>query len=119
MSKRIGIIRRCRHFLPHHTLVMLSNALVTPNFDYASSVWCNFSLEYQRRLQVLQNSLARTILSADIRTPVRDMLNSLGWIQLSDRWKNHMLILTFQCLRNLSPIIYHLSLNLFIILILM
>lgn len=103
ISKRIGIIRRVKHFLPHHTLVMLSNALVIPHFDYASSVWCNFSLEYQNKLQVLQNSLARTILSADIRTPVNDMFNSLKWIKLSDRWRNHMLILVFKCLRNLSP----------------
>jgi hypothetical protein len=103
VSKRIGIIRRVKHFLPHQTLVMLSNALVIPHFDYASPVWSNCSLEYQTKLQVLHNSLARTILSADIRTPVDIMLNSLQWIKLNDRWRNHMLIQVFKCLRKIYP----------------
>ena len=41
--KRIGVIRRVKHFLPHTTLMMLSNALVIPHFDYASPVWSNCS----------------------------------------------------------------------------
>jgi hypothetical protein len=103
ISKRIGIIRRVKHFLPHNTLVMLSNALVIPHFDYASPVWSNCSNAYQTKLQTLHNRLARTILSADIRTPVNLMMSSLQWIKLNERWKNQMLIITFKCLRNISP----------------
>ena len=42
VSKRIGIIKRVKHFLPHQTTVMLSNALVIPHFDYGCTVWSNF-----------------------------------------------------------------------------
>ena len=69
ISKRTGIFKRMKHFLPHQTTVMLSNALVIP---YGCTVWSNFSSELQNKVQVLHNNLARIILSADIRTPVND-----------------------------------------------
>ena len=103
VSKRIGVIRRVKHFLPHQTLVMLANALVIPHFDYASPVWSNCSDSYQARLQVLHNRLARTILSADIRTPINDMMNLLHWTKLSNRWKSQILIILFKCLKDISP----------------
>jgi len=82
---------------------MLSNALVLPHFDYGSTIWSNFSAEFQNKLQVLHNNLARTILSADIRTPVNDMMDTLQWVKLDSRWLNQLLLITFKCLRNLSP----------------
>ena len=82
---------------------MLSNALVIPHFDYASPVWSNCSDSYQARLQVLHNRLARTILSADIRTPINDMMNLLHWTKLSNRWKSQILIILFKCLKDISP----------------
>ena len=63
----------------------LSNAIAMPCFDNASSVWSNCSMTNQYHLQVLHNRLARTILSADIRTPIDDMLTSLNWIRLCNR----------------------------------
>lgn len=103
ISKRIGIIKRVKYLLPHKTLIMLANALAIPHFDYASSVWSNCTKTDQNQLQVLHNRLARTILSADIRTPIDDMLTALDWIRLSDRWNNHMIILTFKCLKHWCP----------------
>jgi len=103
VRKRIGVIRRVKYFLPMTTLNMLCNSLVMPHFDYCSPVWSNCSLDSQIHLQRLQNQLARTILSADIRTPINDMLDHLNWIKLDQRWSNHMLILVFKCLRNFAP----------------
>ena len=41
VSKRIGVVKRVKYFLPQETLIMLANALVIPHFDYASSDWSN------------------------------------------------------------------------------
>ena len=103
ISKKIGVVKRVKYFLPQKTLIMLANALVIPQFDYASSVWSNCSVTNQAHLQVHHNRLARTIISADIKTPIDDMLSSLNWIRLCDRWSNHMLLLTFKCLTNVCP----------------
>ena len=103
ISKRIGIIRRVKHFLPLETIVLLSNALVLQQFDYGSTVWSNFSSEFHSKLQVLHNNLARTILSADIRTPISDLMGALKWIKLDGRWYNQLLLIVYKCLQNLSP----------------
>ena len=103
VSKRTGIIKRMKYFLPHQTIVMLSNALVIPHFDYGSTVWSNFSAEFQNKVQVLHNSLARIILSADIRTPINEMMETLQWVKLDKRWHEQLLLIVFKCLRNMSP----------------
>ena len=95
VSKRIGVVKRVKYFLPQEILLTLANALVIPHSDYASSVWSSCSATDQAHLQVLHNRLARTILSANIRTPIDDMQSSINWIRLSNRWSNHMLILTW------------------------
>ena len=103
ISKRTGIIKRMKYFLPHQTIVMLSNALVIPHFDYGSTVWSNFSTEFHNKLQVLHNNLARIILSADIRTPINEMMDALEWVKLDKRWHDQLLLIVFKCLRKLSP----------------
>ena len=59
------------------TLIMLSKALVILHFHYASPVWSNCSQTCRSKLQIL----ARVILSADIRTPVIDMMHDLQWLK--------------------------------------
>ena len=49
------------------------------------------------------NSLARIILSADIRTSVDSMMSNLNWLKLDQRWNNHILIMLFKCLTGKAP----------------
>ena len=85
------------------TLNMLANALVFPYFDYCSPVWSNCNLKFSNILQILQNKLARVLLSADIRTPVDNLLCDLNWIKLDKRWKIQLLQVVFKCLKNDAP----------------
>ena len=77
---------------------MLSNALVIPHFDYRSTVWSNFSTEFHNKLQVLNNNLEKIILSADIRTPINEMMDALEWVRLDKRWHDQLLLIIFKCL---------------------
>jgi hypothetical protein len=103
ISKRCGVIKRVKYYIPNDTLIMLANAIVMPYFDYSCPVWSNCSNELSNSLQIFHNRLARIILSADIRTPINDMMTELHWIKLKDRWNNHMLTLMFKCLKGLAP----------------
>ena len=103
ISKRIGIIRRVKFYLPPATLNLLANALVFPHFDYCSPVWTNCISEFSNSLQVLQNKLARVLLSADIRTPISDMMNTLCWDKLHERWNKQLLVIVFKCLHHNAP----------------
>ena len=86
VSKRIGVIRRVKSYLPPATLSLLVNALVFPHSDYCSPVWTNCISEISNSLQILQNKLARVLLSADIRTPISDMMSIHCWDKLRERW---------------------------------
>ena len=103
ISKRIGVIRRVKFYLPSKTLNMLANALVFPHFDYCSVVWTNFNMEHLNSLQVLQNKLARILLSADIRTSINHLMSSLNWHKLDKRWHNQLLLLVLKCLVQEAP----------------
>jgi hypothetical protein len=103
VSKRIGVIRRVKYCLPNFTLKLLANALVMPHLDYCSPVWSNCNMEHSNTLQILHNRLARIILSADIRTPISDLMNSLNWAKLDERWMNQHLIMVFKCLKGSAP----------------
>ena len=103
VSKRIGVIRRVKYYLPGNTVNMLAKALVFPHFDYCSPVWSNSTLNHQRSLQILHNTLARVLLNADIRTPIDKMMKELDWVTLDDRWKHQLLVMTFKCLKQIAP----------------
>ena len=102
ISKRIGVISRVKYYLPSKTVNTLAQAVVFPHFDYCSSVWSNISLYHINELQILQNRLARSLLSADIRTPVNKMMKDLDWDKLTCRWKQQLLIQAFKCLKQIA-----------------
>ena len=104
ISKRIGVICRVKYYLPSKTVNILTQALVFPHFDYCSSIWSNISLHLVNELQILQNRLARILLSADIRTPVNKMMEDLDWDKLTCRWEQQLLIQTFKCLKQIAPV---------------
>ena len=103
VSKRIGVIRRVKFYLPPSTLNLLASALVFPHFDYCSPVWSNCISEFYNSLQILENKLARVLLSADIYTPIMDMMDTLHWDKLCERWNKQILIIVFKCLKNDAP----------------
>ena len=103
VSKRCGVIRRVKYYLPNYILKKLADSLVMPHFDYCSHVWSNCSLTLTSKLQILLNNLARIILSADIRTNIDSMMSSLKWLKLDDRWNNHILVMLYKCLTGKAP----------------
>ena len=58
------------------------------------------SLNY---LQIIQNKLARVLLSADIRIFISDMMNTLCWDKLHERWNKQLLVIVFKCLHHNAP----------------
>ena len=102
--KRCGIVRRIKYCLPVCTLKMLAEAMIIPHFDYCSPVWSNCNKDLRSKMQIQHNEVAKILLSADmIRTLVVDLMNSLKWLRLSDRWSNQMLLITFKCMNGTAP----------------
>ena len=74
-----------------------------PHFDYCSTIWTNCNSELLHSLQILHNRLARVLTDADIRTRIDDLMSSLNWIRLNERWNSQLLILLFKCLKGTAP----------------
>ena len=83
---------------------MLANALVFQHFDYCSPVWSNCKVEYFSSLQILQNKLARVLLSADIKTSTDDLMTTLNSDKLEKkRWQKQLILIVFKCLKHDAP----------------
>ena len=106
VSKRIDFIRRVKFYLPPSTLNLIAKVLVFPHFDYCSPVCSNCISELCNSLQILQNKLARILLSADIYTPILDMMNTLHWDKLCEKWNKQILLLFFS---NVLKMMLHLT----------
>ena len=74
-----------------------------PHFDYCSPVWTNCNNTLLNSLQIYHNRLARILLSADVRTHIDDMMNSLNWVKLDKRWEKHLLVMLLKCLTQSAP----------------
>ena len=80
-------------------------------------MWSNCNVQYANSLQILQNRLAKVLLSADIGTRIIDLMNTLKWSKLDQRWKLCLLLRTFKCLKGARLFIYRLNFPLQLILI--
>lgn len=52
-------------------------------------------------LEILQNRHVQVVLSASTRAP---MMKDLGWDRSNCRWEQHLLLQTFKCLKQITPV---------------
>ena len=89
LSKRTGILRKLRKFIPDDRFKMIVNGIWTSKLLYGITVWgsvwgipgrpeeksINIRKEDMRKLQVLQNSTLRLILKKKYDTPTVELLS--------------------------------------------
>ena len=105
ISSRMAVLYRNAHLLNNTVRKTLCSALVQPYFDYCCSSWYNnVTMEYKRKLDVLQRNMVRYILGLDFRALVDfSHFRSLGWLSVADRVKNFRLLHIFRINANLAP----------------
>lgn len=103
ISKKIGYLRRIRSKLSYSNALMLYNALVLPHFDYCATIIFSCSDTVKARLQLLQNKGMRMLLKCNYYTPIQNMLNALGWMNVRQRINYQVLVFIFKMKYNLFP----------------
>lgn len=103
VSRKIGLLRRLKNFLPRNTLNMLYKALILSTFDYCDVVWSNCSQGFLGRLQRLQNRAARVILGEDNYARIDVMHSELKWKKLHERQTFHKCVLMKKCVDRIAP----------------
>ena len=78
-------MRRIKPFVPQSSLVTIYNTMFLPHLDYGIILWSNCGNTNLSRIQKLQNTAMRIILSAPFRTHINDMLKALGFMDARNR----------------------------------
>src|SRR3989441_868245 len=97
-------LRQIRPSLDLNSSIQLANALVSSKLDYCNSLFYGLPDTSIKRLQRVQNSLARVIFPSlkrpDHLTPA---LVKLHWLPIHNRIKFKIATITFKVLKNRQP----------------
>ena len=96
-------INKIRRFLDFSSVKCVVNALVLSRLDYCNSLYLNLPSSLLKRLQRVQNAVARTIFNLRKREYVSIHRQSLRWLQIADRAKLKVACLTLRCFNGSAP----------------
>jgi len=97
--------RRIRNSLDLNSAKLLANALVTSRLDYCNALLYDINKGLYKKLQIVQNSLARVVVpSVKRRDHITPILKQLHWLPVQQRVIFKMAVLTFKVLQNSQPV---------------
>lgn len=99
----LRMLRELRNILSLPQLVSLYNALITPYFDYCSTVWGNCGTVLSNKLQKLQNRAARIITTSRYEIRSTEILSTLNWCNLQTRRIQQKCTLMYKIINGISP----------------
>ena len=97
-------LRRVRSSLDLNSAKLLANAIVTSRLDYCNSLLYGIGMGLTKRLQCVQNTLARVVVpSVKRRDHISPILKQLHWLPVRQRIDFKLALLTFKVLQNKQP----------------
>jgi hypothetical protein len=104
---QIRQIRQIRSSLDTDTSITLANSLVSSKLDYCNSLYYNLPNTSLKRLQSIQNSLARVVLNVKRHEHITPSLRKLHWLPIHQRIIFKIACITFKTIHNQSPTYLH------------
>ena len=95
---------RNRHHLDLHSAKLLTNALVSSNFDYCNSLLCGIAETDFTKLRRVLNRLARVVTKSPPFTRSVPLLRSLHWLPVKYRVHFKICLLTYKALHEEQPV---------------
>lgn len=103
ISKKLGLLKRLKKFMPSNSVNMLYNSIVLPHFDYADVIWGTACGTYIKKVYLLQKRAARILTGASRFTRTKPLFKQLKWMAISDRVNFHTAVLTYKALKGSTP----------------
>ena len=103
ISSAIGALKRIRPTITIGVANKIYKAIIQPHIDYCSTVWDGLGVTLLDKIQKLQNRASRIITQSNYYTSASNLLEELGWDNVSTRWKKQKAILMFKTLNNRAP----------------
>ena len=101
---QIRQIRRIRHSLDLNSAILVANSLVSSRLDYCNSLFYGLPKYSIKRLQLVQNSLARVVIpSCKKYDHIKPVLTKLHWLPIEKRIEFKLATLTFKVLASDQP----------------
>ena len=91
-------LRRVRKHLNLKTSTALANALVSSRLDYCNSLLYSVSATYLKKLQRVQNSLARVVTNSPKFTHTTPLLYRLHWLPVKSRIQFKLATIIYKCI---------------------
>jgi len=102
--RELRCIRPCLDF---KTASTIATSVVHFKLDYCNSLYYNLSQSQVKKIQNIQNSLARAVTTTPKSSRITPFLKSLHWLNISDRIKCKLLSLTCKFLTTHQPRYLH------------
>lgn len=102
-GQRTNMLKKLKFRLPRKTLETLYKSLVRPILEYGDVVFDDSSIGLSQKIESIQLDAARTCTGALLSTNRESLFQELGWNTLTDRRKNHKLILYYKMVNGLTP----------------
>jgi len=91
-------LRCIRPYLDFKTASTIATSIVHSILDYCNSLYYNLPQTQIKRLQNIQNSLARAVTRMPKSSHITPVLKSLQWLKINERIKYKLLSLTYKVL---------------------
>lgn len=89
--------------MPYQLRVNLYHAIISPHFDYCSTILYLISETDQQKFQKLQNKAMRFVLNCDKYSKIEVMLETLQWQSIRQRICFNTLIFFYKIKNNMLP----------------
>ena len=96
-------LRRLRGYLTREAALLAANALVGSRLDYCNSLFRSLSALNLRRLQCVQNSLARIVANTTKYSHITPVRKSLHWLPIMHRSIFKVALLVYKFLHSGHP----------------
>ena len=95
--------RQIRQYLTHDAALMASNTLVGSRLDYCNSLFRGLPVSNLRKLQCIQNSLARIVYRATCLSHTTPLRKALQWLPIRHRCIFKTALLVYKYLHTNCP----------------
>ena len=96
-------LRRIRHTMDYSTASTITTTLYHSRLDYCNSLYHALSATQIKRLQQIQNALARTVTSTSKHSRITPALKLLHWLKIEQRIQFKIVSITHNVLHKSQP----------------
>ena len=106
IRKHLGSLKQLGNQLPMHSKKLLAEGLLLSKFTYLITQWGGVSENYLTSAQRLQNQIARWVSGLPRRTRVSKLIETCGWLSISEMARYHCVVQIWKVVRLKRPLLF-------------